>query len=247
MTRSLLRRALLLCLTALTALVLLLASARVASAQPSSFPGLTGPAGGRPSPENSPETGPPPEESPRGVKLFDQRRSRAFYELDLGPIWLRKTTERNPGEERLNAERGTGEISFGTAFVNEGNKPFFLTGVQRTLLRVVDSKTFSWSVFVQDLGGGLRIGPLQPELRIGASILTIDVFHGDWSAQLFSPRVTAGLGLELGKLRLDIKAHSEYLWRWFGPDYLAHGVTLGLRLEIPKPKSPFVESTESRQ
>ncbi len=215
-----------------------------ASAQPSGFPGLTGPASGRPQSENSPETGPPPKESPRGVKLFDMRRSRAFYELDLGPIWMRKVTERNPGEERLNPERGTGEISFGTAFKNESAKGVFLVGVQRTLLRVQDSKTFSWSVFVQDLGGGLRLGPLEPEVRIALSVLTVDVFHGEWSAQLFSPRVMAGLGLEVGKFRLDIKAHSEYLWRWFGPDYLAHGVTLGLRLEIPKPKSPFPESRQ---
>lgn len=215
---------------------------RRAEAQPSSFPGLTGPAGGRSEVEASPETGPAPKESPRGVKLFDQRSSRAFYELDLGPIWLRKVTEREPGEERQNAERGTGEISFGTAYVNDSSKHVFLTGVQRSLLRIGGSKVFSWSVFVQDLGGGFRLGPLEPEARISLSVLTIDVFRGEWSAQLLSPRVMAGLGLAVGKFRLDIKAHSEYLWRWFGPDYLAHGVTLGLRLEIPKPKSPFAES-----
>jgi hypothetical protein len=223
-------------------IALLLLSARTAAAQPSSFPGLTGPAGGRSEVEASPETGPAPKESVRGVKLFDQRSSRAFYELDFGPIWLRKVTEREPGEERKNAERGTGEISFGTAYVNETSKRVFLTGVQRTLLRIGDSKVFSWSVFVQDLGGGIRLGPLEPEARISLSVLTVDVFRGEWSAQLLSPRVMAGLGLALGKFRLDIKAHSEYLWRWFGPDYLAHGVTLGLRLEIPKPKSPFVDS-----
>ena len=219
----------------------LLSVATEASAQPT-FPGLGGSAPGRATPDNSPESGPPPTESPRSVKLFDQRRSRSFYELDIGPLWLRKVDERAPGEERVNSDRGTGEISFGTAMVNEGAKAFFLVGVQRTLLRVADSKTFSWSPFVQDLGGGLRIGPLQPEVRIGLSLLTIDVFHGEWSAQLFSPRVMAGLGVALGKFRLDIKAHSEYLWRWFGPDYLVHGVTLGLRLEIPRPKSPFAET-----
>lgn len=197
-----------------------------------------------PLPEPTPESSVAPSLARNSVRLFDGRRSRSFYALDLGPIWIRKVDDRGPGEARENSERGTGEIAFGMTVLNEQAKPFFLSGVQRTLLRVVDSKSFSWSLFVQDLGGGLQLGPLQPEVRIGLSTLTIDVFHGEWSAQLFSPRVTAGIGLELGKFRLDMKAHSEYLWRWFGPDYLAHGVTLGLRLEIPRPKSPFVESRQ---
>jgi hypothetical protein len=206
-----------------------------------------GPAPGTAQPtfvEPTPESAVAAKEAPNSVRLFDGRKSRAFYVLDLGPIWARKVDDRRAGEDRQNEERGTGEIAFGMAILNEGSKPFVLSGVQRTLLRVIDSKSFSWSLFVQDLGGGVRLGPLQPEVRIALSTLTIDAFHGEWSAQIFSPRVTAGIGIELGKFRLDMKAHSEYLWRWFGPDYLAHGVTLGLRLEIPRPKSPFVESRQ---
>lgn len=204
-------------------------------------PGGTGTGPATVQAENSPESGPAPKLSPRSVKLFDARRNPRYWELDLGPIWTRKVTDRAPGEELRNPERGTGEIALGMAFLNESAKNLYLVGVQRTVFRIADSKSFSWSLFYQDLGGGLRLGPVEPEVRMGLSVFTVDVFRGDWSAQLFSPRVTAGVGFSAGKFRLDIKAHSEYLWRWFGPDYLAHGVTLGLRLEAPRPKSPFEE------
>lgn len=229
-----------------SALVLLgaaaLAAPAPARAQSPPQPGMTGAGPATVSPVNSPETAPAPKLSRRSVKLFDGRTNPRFWELDLGPIWTRKTTDRAPGEELRNAERGTGEISLGMAFVNQSAKGLYLVGVQRTLLRVADSKTFSWSVFHQDLGGGLRLGPVEPEVRMGLSFFTVDVFRGDWSVQSLTPRVTAGVGLSAGKFRLDIKAHSEYLWRWFGPDYLAHGVTLGLRLEAPPLKSPFEEA-----
>jgi hypothetical protein len=123
--------------------------------------------------------------------------------------------------------------------------PFYIAGASRTLLRIFDSKRFSWGIFHQDLAGGLRLGPLEPEVRIGASLLSIDVMNAEWSAQLFSPRVSAGVGLHLGKIKVDIKGHAEYLWRWFGPDYFVRGITLGVRIDAP-PKQVFREESGSQ-
>jgi hypothetical protein len=176
--------------------------------------------------------------SPRSVKLFDLRRSVSAYTVDLGPIWARKTEDRAPGEKRENAERGPGELSVGQSITTTWG-PFFLAGHQKTTFRIVDWKSYSWSIWVQELATGVKLGPFEPEVRIGAAFLTVDVFHAEWSFQLLSPRVAAGAAVRLGKIRVDIKAHSEYLWRWFGSDYLIHGVTLGFGLDIPRPKSPL--------
>ncbi len=175
--------------------------------------------------------------APQSVKLFDLRRSIGAYTLDLGPIWARKTEDRGPGEARENAEQGPGEIFVGRSITTSWGI-FFLGGHQKTGIRVVDWKSYAWSIWVQELATGLKLGPFEPEVRIGASLLTVDVFHADWSFEMLSPRVAAGAAVRLGKIRVDIKAHSEYLWRWFGPDYLIHGITLGLGLETPRTKSP---------
>jgi hypothetical protein len=178
----------------------------------------------------STETG--PVESPRSVKLFDSRRTTPSMHLELGPVWYR---EAKP--TRDDYERGTGEILVGVALTtHEG--PFFLSGYQDMHLRVLDSKTFVFSLLTTQMGAGLRVGPFEPEARVGFSILTLDVFHGHYSAEMLSPRVGAGIGIHLGKIRLDIATHSEYLWRWFGPDYLIRGVSLGLRLDVTRPKGP---------
>lgn len=168
------------------------------------------------------------QEAPQSVKLFDTRRTVSAAELDIGPVWYRSRDTND------NFERGTGEIAFGTITTTPW-KPFYLAGSPQTLLRVLDSKSFAWSVLIHQIAVGMEIGPLRPEVRFGASLLTIDVFHGEWSAELLSPRVGLGLGFSVGKIRLDIQAHSEYLWRWFGPDYHIRGVTLGVRYDLPKP------------
>lgn len=206
---------------------------------PMTVPGVTD--GARANLEATPEHERPANEARQSVRLFDGRRTGFQWELGLGPIWVRKVEDENPAEARANSGYRLGEISFGTATVTP-KKPFFIMGVQKTLVRFMGAKSFSWSVFQQDLGGGIRLGPFEPEVRIGLSLLSIDYIQSQFSAQLMSPRTSVGLGLNLGKFRLDIKAHTEYLWRWFGPDYLSQGITLGFRLDIPRPKSPFVDA-----
>lgn len=203
----------------------------------------SGPSWGRPDVTNSPETGERPTLSKRSVKLFDQRRSITSLELSLGPIWARRVEDETPITRRQNFERGAplaSEIALGTVYTTPSERgPFFLTGHLKTLLRVIDGKSFSWALFHQELGGGFRLGPFEPEVRLRLSLLTADIIHADPSIQLFTPGVSAGFGIHVGKIRLDIKAHSEYLWRWFGPDYLIRGVTIGFRLDQNRPKTPF--------
>ncbi|MEZ4260395.1 MAG: hypothetical protein R3B36_15075 [Polyangiaceae bacterium] len=172
-----------------------------------------------------------PRRSPRSVQLFDVRRAERAVELEVGPVWYRKAEPTREGYER-----GTGELLLGVATTSRW-KPFYLSGVQSTHLRVFGSKEASWSLLASQLGAGIRWGPLEPEVRLGIGLLTADVFNGDYSVQLLTPRVGVGAGLKLGKFKLDIKAHTEYLWRWFGEDYIVRGVSLGLRLDdTPPPK-----------
>ena len=207
---------------------------------PSSAPAGSGPAAGFPTgKENTPESHErPPSESPRSVKLFDQRRVNQSLFLGIGPLYYRRA-----GPRREGFARGTGELRLGVGMRTTW-KPFYLGGVQQTILRVFDSKSAAWSILAHNFMVGLDLGPIQPEVRLGASLLTVDVFRGDYSVQMLTPRASVGFGIKLGKIKLDIQAHSEYLWRWFGPDYLIRGVSLGLRLDVPRPKSP-VFSKES--
>ncbi len=216
-----------------------------------------GPSSGRPDVVNTPESGEYVPGAKNSVKLFDSRRSITSYVLEFGPIWHRKVQDESPEESATNFRRcvdangspvvtgcrdpGTpwaGEVAIGTLYTTP-YKPFYLIGGIKTIFRVINDKSFSWSLFNQDLGGGMMIGPIEPEVRLSLSVLNLDIFHADPNVSLFSPRVMAGVGVHLGKIRVDIKAHTEYLWRWFGPDYLIRGVTIGLRLDLARPKTPF--------
>lgn len=228
-------------------LTVLLAT-RGALAQDTSGPGgaFSSPSGGMPSVHDTPPSGERPQEARGSIKLFDTYNTVRSYQLDIGPLYSRKVQDETPEERRTGFEHRAplaGEIGIGMAYTTP-YKPFFLVGRQRTLLRILDDKSFSWSIFHQDLGGGIMIGPFEPEVQIGLSVLSVDIFHAEPSVQLFTPRVGAGLGLHLGRIRVDLKAHAEYLWRWFGPDYLIRGVTLGLRFDVPRPKSPYPEAPQ---
>jgi hypothetical protein len=210
--------------------------------------GFGGPGGGGPfgpGPGSGPSSGPAgasesapesvdnlPNESSRSVKLFDQKRTLQGFDTQLGPLWYREA-----GRTTKDFERATGEILMGVSITTKW-APFFLTGYQQLHFRAFDSKSFAFSPLTTQMGAGLTLGPIEPEVRVGAALLTVDAFHGQYSVEALSPRVTAGVGLHIGKIRLDIATHSEYLWRWFGKDYFIRGVSLGLRLDIVRPKGP---------
>lgn len=220
-----------------------LAFAAPASAQGLGGGAVSGPSWGQPEVTNSPDSGRKPRESPRSMKLFDERKSIISRQLDIGPIWARRLQDETPLTQRQNFRRGAplaGEIAFGATYTTPSMRgPFFLVGGLKTLLRIVDDKSFSWSIFHQELGGGLMLGPFEPEVKLRLSVFSADIFHAQPSVQLLSPGVSAGFGIHVGKIRLDVKAHSEYLWRWFGPDYALRGITLGFRYDLTRPTTPF--------
>jgi hypothetical protein len=176
-----------------------------------------------------------PKARPRAGKALRDDDTLATIALDIGPLWFRKVEDTTPRESVTNFERGTGEVALGSTST-AAYGPFYVAGSGRTILRSLDAKSFAWSIYHQDLAGGLRLGPLEPEARFGVSVLTVDVFRAEWSAELLSPRVSFGVGVHIGRVRVDVRAHAEYLWRWFGPDYLVRGLTLGVRLDVPRLK-----------
>jgi hypothetical protein len=205
------------------------------------------PGGGVPTVEDSPR-GEQNNLGPGSYKLFDTFNTIRRFQLDIGPIYTRQIQEETPAQRLTGFEHPAplaSEIGLGMAYQTP-YKPFYLVGRQRTLLRILDDKSFSWSIFQQDLGGGMMLGPFEPDVQVGLSVLTADIFHGEPSIQLFSPRVSAGIGLHAGRLRVELRGHAEYLWRWFGPDYLVRGITLGIGLDQPKARSPLEEPRDQR-
>lgn len=164
------------------------------------------------------------------VTVFDAEHTYAGTELEAGPMWWRKAGS--------DASSGGWELSLGVVTETRLGA-VFLAGVIRTQFRYFDSKSFALSP-IQNLAlVGIRLGPIEPEVRVGFSLVTLDVFHGAYSFEMFSPRVEGGLGLRLGRVRVGAHAFSEYLWRWIGDSYFEKGLAFELRLEAPK-KSPLV-------
>lgn len=173
------------------------------------------------------------------ARLFDLSTSVSSLQVDLGPIWYRPATSVGP----KGFERGTGELAIGTVTTSKW-KPFYLAGHHKVVLRAFDSKSYAGS-FSSDFATGAYLGPIEIESRIGLNILNLSAFHGEWSADMISPRVSVGAAVHLWRFRVDIQAHSEYLWRWFGNDYLVRGVTLGIRLDLPRSDPPVMKKSSS--
>jgi hypothetical protein len=166
------------------------------------------------------------------VAIFDYEHTWGGTELEGGPMWWRKGGTNDTGNGW--------ELSF--AAVTESRVgQLFLGGLVRTQFRYFDSKSFALSPLQNMAMAGLRLGPIEPETRVGFSLLTFDVFHGAYSFEMFSPRVEAGLGVKFWRLRLGIQGFSEMLWRWWGPSYWDKGIAFDLRFEAKKKKSPLAE------
>src|SRR5262245_56143350 len=99
-------------------------------------PNQSGPARGNPGEtESAPENlEAPPKERPRSAKLFDSKRVTQSFQVELGPLYYRIAGSR-PGPKDF--ERGTGELRLGLVMTTTW-KPFFLAGLQETILRVFD-------------------------------------------------------------------------------------------------------------
>jgi len=81
---------------------------------------------------------------------------------------------------------------------------------------------------------GLRLGPIEPLVRVGFSVLQAGVGKQGPSLGMFSPRAGAGLWLQLSSLRLGVSVFSEYSWRWLGDD---SSFVRGLSFEL-QPAAP---------
>ena len=163
------------------------------------------------------------------VAVFDYEHTYAATELEAGPMWWRKSGA---------PDKGAGwELSLGVVTETRIG-PVFLAGIIRSQFRWFDSSSFALSPLQNMAMVGLRLGPIEPEARLGFSLATFDVFHSAYSFEMLSPRVEGGFGLRLGRFRVSAHGFSEYLWRWWGSSYFEKGVAFEVRLEAPK-KSPI--------
>jgi hypothetical protein len=166
------------------------------------------------------------------VAVFDYEHTYAGTELEFAPMWWRRAGS--------DATSGGWEASVGVTTETRIGR-VFLAGVIRGQLRYFDSKSFALSPIQNMAMVGIRLGPIEPEARVGMSLVTFDVFHGAYSFEMFSPRVEGGLGLRFGRFRVSAHGFSEYLWRWWGDSYFEKGVAFEVRLEAPKQSPIHVE------
>jgi hypothetical protein len=90
-----------------------------------------------------------------------------------------------------------------------------------------------YALSVAQSGGaaGVRLGPLEFKASVALSILNVDTVLSGWDLSMFWPRSMLGVCLSLGAVRVDVLAHVEYLWRWFGPDEYVRGIGVMVSLK----------------
>ena len=158
------------------------------------------------------------------MRAWEPQHQHHTLELHGAPLFWRRVGSADP--QTLQGWEG----GFGAGTLVRV-RPFVLQATTGLTLRAYDSASYAVS-FLQELSAGLALGPLEPGLRAGLSMVTVDAFHGNWSAELFSPRIAAGTWLRLGRIGLGVHAFGEYLWRWFGNgSVIDHGVVFTLALE----------------
>ena len=119
-------------------------------------------------------------------------------------------------------------LAFGEA-ITTLRGPFAAGLVEDSELRLVPRDALSLSLRRYQWEAGPRLGPLEPTVRVGFTLLHVDVGHG-FSFGMFSPRVGAGLWWKLPHSRVGVSAFTEYFWRWVGNDSaFVHGLTLELQ------------------
>lgn len=131
------------------------------------------------------------------------------------------------------AWRHGAELAWGpTLAVDQG--PLRFSGVLQIGVRAFDASSWAIAVSTHAFEVAARLGVLEPQIRAGFALLTLDDFDGEVSAELFSPRVGVGLGVRAGRrARITVGAYAEYFWRWFGPSALVRGLSLDVRYEKP--------------
>jgi len=114
--------------------------------------------------------------------------------------------------------------------------------LQEHELRFVPKDSLSLLLSRYQWEAGPRLGPIEPMVRVGFTLLHLDIGHGV-SFGLFSPRVGLGLWLKLPGARVGMSAFSEYFWRLAGDESaFVHGLTLEFQPDAPpllRPRAPI--------
>ncbi|HEY8039428.1 MAG TPA: hypothetical protein VIF15_06525 [Polyangiaceae bacterium] len=129
--------------------------------------------------------------------------------------------------------RGYGAAWGPTLAVQQGGLPLRFTGLVQFDVKAFDGSSWAVGLTSTAFEAALRLGPFEPQARAGFTLATLDDFAGQWSAELFSPRVEAGLAVHVRRVRVSLGAQAELLWRWFGPSVLERGFVLDVRIERP--------------
>jgi hypothetical protein len=140
---------------------------------------------------------------------------------------------RRLGDPSPSWQRGL-ELAWGpTLAVDQG--PFHFAGVVQMDVQEFDVSSWAVGLSTNAFEVAARLGPLEPQLRTGFALATIDDFAGHVSAELLTPRVGAGLGVRVfRKVRITVGLYAEYFWRWFGPSDFVRGLTLDVLFERPR-------------
>jgi hypothetical protein len=156
--------------------------------------------------------------------IWEEEHQHHPLELNAGPIFWRKR-----GDSAAGMTQGF-EGSVGSSTLVR-IRPFVLLATTELTLRALDPASYALS-YMQSLSAGLVLGPFEPDLRATLSMVTVDVLRGNWSAELFSPRIAAGAWLHLGRLGVGAHVFGEYLWRWLGNgDVIDRGVVFELSFD----------------
>lgn len=138
---------------------------------------------------------------------------------------------RPEGDRRRDWQQGLG-LAWGPTLADDEG-PWRFTGLTQFEVSMLDSRSWAVGITATAFEAAARFGFLEPQARVGFQVATVDVLDGQWSAELFSPRAEAGLGVRFGRVRIAVGVESEYFWRWWGPSVLERGFVLDLRYEKP--------------
>jgi hypothetical protein len=108
--------------------------------------------------------------------------------------------------------------------------PFAAGALQEHELRLVPSDALSLNLSRYQWEGGLHLGALEPTVRVGFTLLHLDVGDAGFSLGGLAPRAGFGLWLALPTARVGVSTFTEYFWRWLGSDSaFVHGLTLEIQ------------------
>lgn len=137
---------------------------------------------------------------------------------------------RSPGERNPAWHDGL-ELAWGST-LTERKGPWRFTGLVQVDLRAFATSSWALGLSTNSFEVAATLGPFEPFVRVGAALLTVDDFDGSVSAELFSPRVSTGLGVRLGpRVEIAVGAYAEYFWRWLGSSALVRGLSVDVRIE----------------